>query len=204
MTQRVIDVLESVQIYILHRDPRTITIGCHNRLCNSISQQGSVRQIRENIVLGQMGHLHSHRPWREYVVENDYGSGHQPISIMDGGSRNFDGRFRPVASNEHTVLVEFYRFIFLDRGFQKARTGLSCDAVDDFKYLIERLAEGLLSNPTRYLFRYNIEVGNFPSDVGVEYSVPDRVERDLGARFCREQHLFGSHPLCHIAYSTDE
>jgi hypothetical protein len=52
MPQRIVDILEAIQIDELHCNFGIITRGCHNRVADSILQQHPVRQIGEDIVLG--------------------------------------------------------------------------------------------------------------------------------------------------------
>ena len=60
----------------------------------------------------------------------------------------------------------------------------------------------LSARPTCHLFCHCIEVSNVSGDVGAKHSVPDRVERDLGAFLFCEQYLFRHPTLRHVANGT--
>src|ERR1700719_2526754 len=115
MTQRVVDLFESVQINAQHCDVSPMPTRYHNGLAQSIFEERSVGQIRENIVLCQMGHLQSHCRSLGYAAENDNRPGQHPLTIMDRGGGILDGTFLPVAPNENTVWRESHGAIFHDR-----------------------------------------------------------------------------------------
>src|SRR5450759_5367618 len=103
VTQRVVNVLESIQIQKHHRNLRVIAMSVRNRLAESILQQHTVRKISEDIVLRQMLHLPYYLAGHAYVMKNNHASGYPTGPVVDWGGRIFNRRFKPVPSNENTV-----------------------------------------------------------------------------------------------------
>src|ERR1700736_5510990 len=186
MPQRIIDVLESVQIQKQHRDSGIVAARCRNCLGEAILQQGPVGQIRENIVVCHMGHFRSPGPPDRHVVEDNNSSRRQTMLVMDRSSRVFNSKFSSVTSYQNAVRRKSNSSVFPDCRSQWIRTRLPRAAVDDYKYLIDILACGCFSSPTGDLFRYDIKVGNSPFKVRAQYGVPYGIERYLGAFFLRE------------------
>ena len=71
-----------------------------------ILQQVSIRQVRQSIVLRQMGHFYSDGSRNRYVVENDYRPCRNPLPIMDWCSRIINRKFGTVSTTEDAMWRE--------------------------------------------------------------------------------------------------
>ena len=74
-----------------------------DRLAQTIAHQHAIRQAGEEIVLGRMAHLASHRSNFADVTEHDHGSRGFAFTIMNRGNTVFYGDFDAVAANQEAV-----------------------------------------------------------------------------------------------------
>src|ERR1700722_12249925 len=100
MSERIVDVLESVEIEKQHRDAGLMPQRSGDRLAYAVVEEDSIGQASEEIVLGRIRHLPCHCLSRGDIAENNDGAGDLPATVVDGGHGIFDWSFFAVAPNE--------------------------------------------------------------------------------------------------------
>ena len=103
MSQRIVDVLEAVEIQEQHRDLLPVARRQGDRLADAVVQEHAIGQAGQEIVLGRMGHLQRHRARRAHVAEDDDRAGHLPFAVVDRGDGVFDRNLKSVAPDEDAV-----------------------------------------------------------------------------------------------------
>jgi hypothetical protein len=163
---------------------------------NPILEKGTIGQIRQSIVLRQMRHFYTDSSGNRHVMENDDGPGSDSLPVMNWRSRVINRKFSAVATTEDAIWRKSDGLVFLDCRPRRA--------VDDYKYLFNGPTCRLYLSPTGDLFRYAVELRNSPLIIGTQDGVTNGIEGDLSTLLFDEQGFFGSLPLCHIAYGTNE
>ena len=97
MAERIVDVLEAIQIEEQHRDLLAVARRQGDRLADAVVQQHAVGQAGQEVVLGRMGHLQRHRPGRADIAKHDHRADDLPCAIVDWRHRILDRNFGAVA-----------------------------------------------------------------------------------------------------------
>ena len=100
VAQRIVDVLEPVEVQIQHREHRAVPLRRQQRLREQVVQQQSVRQIGQAVVLGEIGQPMGERPGRADIVEDHHGPHDGAASIMNRCRGILDGELFAVAPNQ--------------------------------------------------------------------------------------------------------
>ena len=103
MSQRIVDVLETVQIQKQHRDLFRMTLRQGDRLADSVVQEHPIGQPGQKIVLGRMRHLQRHRAGGAHIAKNDYRPSGLPFAIVNRGDGVFDRNFDPIPPDQNAV-----------------------------------------------------------------------------------------------------
>ena len=193
MSERIVDVFETVQIQKQHRH----TASCDGRarpiaLVNPVVQQHSIGQARQKVMLGGVGHPQRHRPADAPVAEDDDCSGRVPGPIVDGGDGVFDRNFSP-SRRTRMQFAAGARFGLLNAIAIGLGVVWPSRGVPDLQDFGDGSACRLLPRPACHCFRNDIEEGDVSRDVSANNGIANGVERDLGAfLFARTTPLPGS------------
>src|SRR5208282_3644825 len=122
-----------------------------------------------------MGHLRSHGPRGAYVTENDDGSSSLPFSVMDGGDRVFDRRFKSITPDEDTIRRQVNDSVLPHCRVHRIRSGFAANSVQNSNYLGHGTASRVLPRPTGHFFRNEVEESDFSQDIGTDNGVADGV-----------------------------
>src|SRR5450755_2952589 len=120
-------------------------------------------------MLGLMRHLEYHLPSHAHVMKYDHCPGDLAIPVVDGSGRVFNCGFIPVPSNQNTIRGKAYGLVLLNCQLQGIGGGLMRNAVDDLKYLSERMTDCFLLGPSSHLFRNYAQVGHVAQDISAQY-----------------------------------
>jgi len=150
-------VLEAIDIQKEHRQPSLVTLGQRERAGKPVSQQQAVWQVGEGVVAREVQHLHRRRARRADVPEHNLLARQQAQAVIRERHRVFDGRFRPVASDQDAVRGQCRGYVSRNCLIHGVR-GLACGAVNDVDHFLEWPAGRLGAGPSRHLFRGPVEV----------------------------------------------
>src|ERR1039457_2511098 len=90
MSERVVNVLEIIQIEEQDRHDASFAVCLSDCLVDPVVQQQSIRQICQGVVLGQMRNLLRKRPRNGHVAKYQNRSCCQPGTITDGSDGVLD------------------------------------------------------------------------------------------------------------------
>src|SRR5258706_3095905 len=189
MSERIVDVLETIQIQKDHGNRSVLTAPQGNRLSDPVVEQEAIGQIRDQSVLRGVRHLDGHRPRRTYIMENNHRSDDAPRPIVDRSGGIFNGGLKSVPANEDTINGQAHRPILLHGHFHRVSGGLARSAVNDFKHFSKRLADGFFAPPPCHALGNQIEIGDFAGNVGTKNGVTNRVEGDQRTLFFYVQRI---------------
>src|SRR5579863_5420150 len=143
-------------------------------------------------MLGRMGHLLRHGPRRAHIAEDNYGSGGQTFTVVNGSDRVLDGDFKPITPDEDTIGRQMHAEELAAFHFHRIGDDFTSGGVQDSENFGQRPAIGFLPGPTGHFFRNEIEETDMSSNVRANDSVANGVQRDLGALFFKEENFFGN------------
>ena len=181
MSQRIVDVFETIQIQKDHGNRSVLAASQGNRLSDPVVEQQAIGQIRDNIVLRGVRHLDRHGPCRAHIMENNHRSDDAACPVVDRRGGIFNGGFKSVAADEDAIHSQSHRPILLDGHLHGVSSGLARGAVNNSEDFGEGFASGFFAAPTGHGLGNEIEIGDIAGNVRTENGVTNRVEGDHGA-----------------------
>ena len=199
--ERVVDVLEAVEVQEQHRDLVLVARGQRDRLADPVVEKHPVRQAGQEVVLGRVRHLLRHRPRRAHVAEHDDRAGRPSLRGRGSGRRSprSGSRCRPACTRTQFggslhVRVAPDRLSVGSRG---SGARLVASRIRNTSPI--GLPLGLRQRPAGHGFGGEVEERDRARDVGADHGVADAVERDLGALLLDEQRLLHGLALDRVA-----
>ena len=183
MSQRIVDVFETIQIEKNHGDGSILPASQGNRLIDPVVEQQAIGQIRNKIVLRGIRHLVRHGPRRAHIMENDHRSDDAACSVMDGGSGIFNRGFKSIATDEDAIYDQSHPPILFDGYLHRVPSDFARGAVNNSEDFGEGLACGFFAAPTGHGLCNEIEIGDFAGHVAADNGITNRVEGDQSAFF---------------------
>src|ERR1700730_1283202 len=133
MSQRIIDILEPIQIQKDYCEMFFLAASQGNRLRDPVSEQHAIGQFRKTIMLGEIGHLERHPARCGDVVENDYSPDDSARPVVDRRGGILNGGFTAVAADQDAIHSQSYRPILLDGYLRGVWSGLAGCTVYNFE-----------------------------------------------------------------------
>src|SRR6185312_2987396 len=98
VAESVVDVLEAIQIEEQHRQFLPMAVRYGDRLRQAVIENDSVWNVRETVVLREIGHADRQSPRGAHVVEHHDGPGNASTPVVDGGGGVLDCGFYTVTA----------------------------------------------------------------------------------------------------------
>ena len=174
--ERIIDVLEMVQIEKQHRQVGPAAAGEHDGLRQPVDQQHPVRQVGEEIMLRQIGHLARQFARLADVAKDDHHADGLAACIVDRRHRIFDRYFGVVAPDQDRVACDALARALAQGQFQRQQLhGVAWLLLDNVEHLPQRLAKCFLTRPAGHQFGACVEIQDLAGGVGAQHGVADRL-----------------------------
>ena len=204
MPQRVVDVLEAVEVEEQHGDLLQVPLGQAQRLRDPVVQQHPVRQARQEVVLGRVQDLLSHGAGLCHVAKNDHGAVDLAFAVANGGDGSLHRRLEPVTPDQDVVRRRLHRFGLGPGDEQRARRVRTRRGIQNSDDLRQGPAGGLVLGPPHHLLRHEVQEGDVARLVRRDDAVADTVERDGRALSLDEEHLFHRLALDGVAQRSEQ
>ena len=204
MPQRIVDMLEAIEIQEQHYDFLRVAQRHDNRLSDAVVQKHSIGQAGQEIMLCRMSRLQRQCARLADVAKDDDGSGHLSFAVVDGGDGVFDRSFKSIAPDEDAIRRQVNRLILPDCHIQRIGNGFAAGGVQDLQDFGHRSSGCFPERPAGHCFRDEIEEGDIAGQVRAGDAVADAVERYFGALLRLEQRFFHDVALDGIAERPKE
>ena len=189
VAERVVDVLESIQVDVQHGDGAAGAVRAHHRLIEPVAQQGPVRNVRETVVQREARELVGQFAGDRHVVRHHDGPDDAAEPVVDRRGAGLDGEFHAVAAHQHAVRAESHRPV-LDDGARGGRgDGAAGRDVDQSEHIVHRASGSLCLGPAGHPFGDDVEVGDPAPEIRAHHGIADGIERDLCALLFLEQRV---------------
>ena len=187
VTQRIVDVLEAIEIDVQHRDRAAGAVRPHHRLIEPVAEQGAVRHVRQAVMKRQPRKLVGQLARDRDVVRDHHGADHPALPVVNGRRRGLDGELGAVAAYEHAILGEAHGAVLDDGPRRGRRDRIAGHDVDEPKHVVDGAPRGLRLRPAGHSLRDDVQVRDAAPEVRANHGVADRVERDLRAFLLLEE-----------------
>ena len=199
VAQRVVDVLEVIQIEEKQRELFLAPLRQADRLSQPVAEQDPVGQFGEAVVLGQVRHSERLRPRRAHIVKDHDGARDLAAPVVDGCGRILDGGFDAVAPDQQAVRGEPDGPVLVNGHCHGIGHRIASNGVHNAEHIPQRMSGGLASGPAGQLLRDRIQISHVAPLVGAHDGVADGVQRDLGPLLFRVQRVAVGRPFDHAA-----
>ena len=189
VAERVVDVLESVQVDVEHRDGAPGAMRSHHRLLEPVAQQSPVRDVSQTVVQREAGEFVGQFSGDRHVVRHHHGPDDAAEPVVDRRGAGLDGQFHAVAANQHAVGAESHRPVLDDGARRGRRDGVAGGDVDQSEHIVHRAPGSLCLGPAGHSFSNDVEIGDPAPEIRAHHGIADGIERDLSALLFLEQRV---------------
>src|ERR1017187_1121556 len=181
MSQRIIDVLESIQIEEEYREQSGITMCPGDGLVKAVIEEQAIGQSGEKVVFRQMSHPRCQCACHGYVAKNENRSVNKPVPVVNRSDGIFDEDFMAVATDQNTVDRKRTDLVVLRDHGHRIQYGFAGDCVDDPERFAHGPANCFIQGEASHSFRDGVEEGDVSFNIGTDNPVGNAVKRDLSS-----------------------